>query len=108
MLSSKLCSFSFGNSVAQTALHVACLWGNVDAVKALISVKANLNAQNNFSGGSPLHCAAAGNPRFVIRIRLLHLYYTDGNKAVSFLFLQRQRRGMQAMCRAVNQGWRRH
>jgi ankyrin repeat protein len=50
--------------VGQTALHVACLWGNVDSAKALIDLKANIDAQNDFNGGSPLHCAADGNPRF--------------------------------------------
>jgi hypothetical protein len=46
---------SEGNSVGQTALHVACLWGNVEASSCLIQNKANVNATNDLTGGSPLH-----------------------------------------------------
>ncbi len=55
---------SVANGVGQTALHVACLWGNVEAAQALVTAKADLNAQNNFSGASPLHCAATENSRY--------------------------------------------
>ena len=56
---------SVANGVGQTALHVACLWGNIEAAQALVTAKADLNAQNNFSGASPLHCAATENSRYV-------------------------------------------
>ncbi len=56
-------SCSVANGVGQTALHVACLWGNIEAAQALVDAKADLNAQNNFSGASPLHCAATENSR---------------------------------------------
>eukprot|EP00292_Cryptomonas_paramecium_P004838 CAMPEP_0113679436 /NCGR_PEP_ID=MMETSP0038_2-20120614/10634_1 /TAXON_ID=2898 /ORGANISM="Cryptomonas paramecium" /LENGTH=513 /DNA_ID=CAMNT_0000597449 /DNA_START=20 /DNA_END=1561 /DNA_ORIENTATION=- /assembly_acc=CAM_ASM_000170 len=54
---------SVANSVGQTALHVACLWGNAEAAQALVTAKADINAQNNFSGATPLHCAATENAR---------------------------------------------
>ena len=46
---------SAGNSVGQTALHVACLWGNAEAAICLISNNANVNKTNSLTGGSPLH-----------------------------------------------------
>lgn len=46
------------NSVGMTALHTACLWGNHMCVAVLIKAGARLNAQNNFSGATPLHYAA--------------------------------------------------
>ena len=49
---------SFGNSMGQTALHIACIWGNVSAVRTLIDAGANLNKQNQLSGESPLHMCA--------------------------------------------------
>lgn len=48
---------SEGNSVGQTALHVACLWGNIDAAGCLIANKASVNACNDLTGGTPLHIA---------------------------------------------------
>ena len=46
---------SAGNSVGQTALHVACLWGNAEAAICLINNNANVNKTNSLTGGSPLH-----------------------------------------------------
>eukprot|EP00613_Pedinella_sp_CCMP2098_P052751 CAMPEP_0171891662 /NCGR_PEP_ID=MMETSP0992-20121227/44870_1 /TAXON_ID=483369 /ORGANISM="non described non described, Strain CCMP2098" /LENGTH=295 /DNA_ID=CAMNT_0012519035 /DNA_START=103 /DNA_END=986 /DNA_ORIENTATION=- len=46
---------SEGNSVGQTALHVACLWGNVEAAGCLISNEAGVNVRNDLTGGTPLH-----------------------------------------------------
>ncbi|GMH65986.1 hypothetical protein TrST_g8011 [Triparma strigata] len=37
---------NFGNAVGQTALHIACLWGNASAVSALISSGADVNQKN--------------------------------------------------------------
>jgi len=48
-------SASHANAVDQSALHIAALWGNVEAVTALLSVSANTNAQNRITGGTPLH-----------------------------------------------------
>lgn len=46
---------SHGNVVGQTALHIAALWGNVESVRLLIELGANVNAQNSMTGASPLH-----------------------------------------------------
>ena len=54
---------SVANGVGQTALHVACLWGTHKCVEVLIQAGANVNATNNFSGATPLHCAAQENDR---------------------------------------------
>ncbi|KAJ1475117.1 ankyrin repeat-containing domain protein [Baffinella frigidus] len=54
---------SYANGVGQTALHVACLWGNIDVAKVLVKAGAQVNAINNFSGAAPLHCAATENER---------------------------------------------
>uniref|UniRef100_A0A7S0VMP5 CobW C-terminal domain-containing protein n=1 Tax=Hemiselmis tepida TaxID=464990 RepID=A0A7S0VMP5_9CRYP len=56
-------SASAANGVGQTALHVACLWGNIEAAEELIKAGAEVNVTNNFSGGTPLHCAATENDR---------------------------------------------
>jgi hypothetical protein len=54
---------SYANGVGQTALHVACLWGNIDVAKVLVKAGAKVNAVNGFSGAAPLHCAATENDR---------------------------------------------
>lgn len=46
---------SHSNQVGQSALHVASLWGHVQAVKALLDLGAPVNAQNNLTGATPLH-----------------------------------------------------
>jgi len=48
-------SASHSNPVGQSALHVASLWGHVQAVKALLDLGAPVNAQNNLTGATPLH-----------------------------------------------------
>mmetsp|Transcript_33779 Transcript_33779/g.40460 ORF Transcript_33779/g.40460 Transcript_33779/m.40460 type:complete len:436 (+) Transcript_33779:28-1335(+) len=49
-------SASHANAVEQSALHIAALWGNVEALKALLSLSATTNAKNSITGGTPLHC----------------------------------------------------
>jgi hypothetical protein len=49
--------------LGRTALHIAAMWGNLDALNALIAAGADLNAQNWIErtancGGTPLHVAA--------------------------------------------------
>ena len=46
-------------------MHVACLWGNLEAAETLVKAKADVNAQNNFNGATPLHCAATENTRLL-------------------------------------------
>lgn len=45
------------NGVGQSGLHVAALWGNLDAVEMLLKHNANPNAQNKINGATPLHSA---------------------------------------------------
>ena len=56
---------NFRTSAGQTALHIAAMWGNLNAVNALIAAGADLNPQNwiernylGYIGGTPLHVAA--------------------------------------------------
>ena len=52
---------SFANSVGQTALHIAALWGNAEACATLLENGAALNARNELSGATPLHMAVTSN-----------------------------------------------
>ena len=54
-----------GTSAGQTPLHIAAMWGNLNAVNALMAAGADLNPQNwiernhlGYIGGTPLHVAA--------------------------------------------------
>ena len=56
---------NYAGGVGQTALHIAAMWGNLNAVNALIAAGADLNPQNwiernylGYIGGTPLHVAA--------------------------------------------------
>ena len=58
---------NFRTSAGQRALHIAAMWGHLDALNALIAAGADLNAQNHIRndygsdhswGGTPLHVAA--------------------------------------------------
>jgi len=71
------------NRVEQTALHIACLWGNVDCAQVLIKAGADVNATNRISGGTPLHCASMSkrNDEGCAKcIRLLMACGADGSK----------------------------
>ncbi|KAL7579663.1 hypothetical protein ACA910_021813 [Epithemia clementina (nom. ined.)] len=46
---------SHANGVGQSALHVAALWGHVEACRALLDLGANVHAANALSGATPLH-----------------------------------------------------
>ena len=45
------------NSIGQGTLHLAAMWGHLDAVRVLINARANVNMSNEF-GVTPLHYAA--------------------------------------------------
>ena len=45
------------NGVGQSSLHVAALWGNLEACEVLLKHNANTNAQNRINGATPLHSA---------------------------------------------------
>lgn len=49
----------FPNPIGQTALMVASLWGNLEAIQALLKLGADPNKKNE-GGATPLHFAAAG------------------------------------------------
>lgn len=46
------------NRVGQTALHIAAIWGSIEAGQLLIEHGADVNSQNRIRGSTPLHCAA--------------------------------------------------
>lgn len=46
-----------GNQMGQTALHIAALWGNVEAARILIALGADVNSMNA-RGTTPLHFAS--------------------------------------------------
>ena len=52
---------NFGNSVGQTALHIACIWGNASAATALIKAGADVNKRNQEMLGlqTPAHMVAS-------------------------------------------------
>lgn len=52
---------SFANSLGQTPLHIAAMWGNAETVDFLIKVGANVHAVNQLSHATPLHVAASSN-----------------------------------------------
>ena len=46
---------SHSNSVGQSALHIAALWGHVEACQVLLELGANVHAMNKLSQATPLH-----------------------------------------------------
>lgn len=55
LVQNKGVSASHSNVINQSALHIACLWGNVEATKALLEEGASVSMQNTISGATPLH-----------------------------------------------------
>ena len=49
---------TYGNSIGQTALHIAGIWNSVEAGEVLLDHGAKIDAQNDLSGMTPLHMAA--------------------------------------------------
>jgi len=49
---------SHANAVGQSAVHIAALWGHHESVQALCEKGANVNAQNDMTGATPLHMLA--------------------------------------------------
>jgi len=50
---------SYANPVGQTALHIACLWGNARACEALVQGGADVHAKNQLGDQTPLHMLAS-------------------------------------------------
>ena len=71
-------SATFANTVGQTALHIAALWGNAEACAALLRHGADLNAQNALSGATPLHMAASSNKDLSRRVECARLIVEAG------------------------------
>jgi ankyrin repeat protein len=69
---------SDGNSVGQTALHVACLWGNHEAATALIGHGADVNRTNSLTGGAPLHITCTSPKALEGRVRCAALLLESG------------------------------
>jgi len=78
------CPPNYGNRMGQTAMHIAAIWGSVDAMQALLEATGNPNAQNRLRGQTPLHAAAMGRgpaPRRAECARLLIRFRGDPNMA---------------------------
>ena len=52
---------SYANSLGQTPLHIAAMWGNPEVLKLLLDHGADVDAANQLSSATPLHVAAASN-----------------------------------------------
>jgi ankyrin repeat protein len=55
------------NCVGETPLHVAAVWGDVDAIELLMGAGADVNARGEF-GHTPLHEASAQNKLEAVRV----------------------------------------
>ena len=51
---------SHANRVGQTPLHIATMWGSIEAARALLAALADVNKANHLRGSTPLHAAALG------------------------------------------------
>ena len=51
----------YANSLGQTPLHIAVMWGNVEVATLLLDEGADPNPVNQLSGATPLHVLAASN-----------------------------------------------
>jgi len=69
---------SEGNSVGQTPLHVACLWGNFEAAACLVKNAADVNKKNDLSGGTPLHITCSSPKPIEGRIGCAKLLLENG------------------------------
>lgn len=50
---------SYANSLGQTPLHIAAMWGNAVVAEYLVAKGANVHAINHLSSATPLHVAAS-------------------------------------------------
>ena len=76
------CPATHANGVGQTALHIAALWGNSQALSALLAEiplgSSDLNLQNRISGATPLHCATQSNKEITGRVECVKLLVAHG------------------------------
>lgn len=74
-------SASHANSVGQSALHIASLWGHVESVRVLVELGANVTAKNSITGASPLHMVAQsrkGSAKTADRIQIVECLVQAG------------------------------
>lgn len=69
---------SYANSLGQTPLHIAAMWGNAETVDYLIKAGANVHAVNQLSSATPLHVAASSNKDLDGRYRCAKLLLDAG------------------------------
>jgi ankyrin repeat protein len=73
---------SHANAFGQSALHIACLWGNKEAVEALLSHGANVKAQNRITGATPLHsCVQSSKLPSMNRVECARMLFENGADA---------------------------
>lgn len=78
------CPPNFANKMGQTSLHIGGIWGSIDAVKALLELRADPNSQNQLRGSTPLHAASMGKGHADQRaecVKLMVQFKADPNKA---------------------------
>ncbi|WKD49607.1 ankyrin repeat domain-containing protein [Microbulbifer spongiae] len=63
----KISFANYRNDYGDTPLHIVCNWGDCEAIQALVSEGADLNAIGE-TGFTPLHCAAEQNKPEVINL----------------------------------------
>ncbi|KAJ1457830.1 ankyrin repeat-containing domain protein [Pelagophyceae sp. CCMP2097] len=72
---------SHANSLGQTPLHIACMWGNADVAKVLIEAGAFVGAANQLSAATPLHALAQSTKDVGGRIACAQLLLAAGADA---------------------------
>ncbi|KAL0435807.1 UNVERIFIED_CONTAM: hypothetical protein Sradi_0288600 [Sesamum radiatum] len=68
------------NSQGQTALHLAAIHGQVEAIQFLVSVGSNVDSTDRF-GWTPLHYAAQEGHFEAVEFLLNHLFYSKYSRA---------------------------
>ncbi len=70
---------SHSNAINQSALHIACLWGNIAATQVLLTHSADVKAQNRITGASPLHsCVQSSKTPAMNRVKCAELLIEAG------------------------------
>ncbi|KAJ8607746.1 hypothetical protein CTAYLR_008614 [Chrysophaeum taylorii] len=69
---------SYANSLGQTPLHIAAMWGNADTVDYLVKAGADVYAINQLSSATPLHVAASSNKDVEGRLACARLLLAAG------------------------------
>jgi hypothetical protein len=67
-----------------TPLHVACLYGHADLVRALLAKNANPRVTDG-DGGTPLHDASAGGHMEIVRMLVDSVFSASAEEVASFV-----------------------